>query len=759
MTFRDFAAASLAVLMVSACGHDYVKVDDMALGKVVVYRNGVAYFQRQARLDGDELTLSVPRDKVDDFLKSLTVKDAETGKTLPVSFPSQNQTAGSMVEMRIKLPGTKSTNVVLTYITEAPAWKPSYRVEVLDDGHVKLEGWAVVDNTSGEDWKDVMVGVGSSSALSFRYDLWSVRHVHRQALASEDQFAVAPPTGQSPHIEEESGVVYGQLGDEEMNLPKDHPDANDYSKSQTVTTGDEIVVNEPAPTLDASESVARYDADYGSGGSGGSGSYSGSDDKPKHKRRIRSGKSKVAKKVDREAEQRRAEEMQRLRDERQRQAEAYRRNQQYVQNLAGKLKASKGKVVIEGYAKPGESDPDARSLDRANVLRNQLIANGVPPARVKVRGVGVKEGRPAGVRVVAEKPAGKSGPNPAEMDADPVGESHFESGVPMSVQRGSSVMVSIVNKKTLGEVVYLYDAESERGNQKYAFKAVRLLNPTKSSLEMGPVTVYGDDRFIGEGLTDPIPGESTALIPFALDRQIVVERGKSSQDRIAKLVTLQRGILTTEVQHLRRTKLKFTNRQRLDSKVFIRHTVQDGWELTDAPKRVEKLGDAHLFAIDLGGFETKTIIIEEATPLTKTVDLRSDAALEMVEAYLSQEATDEVLAAKMRALLTIHQEIADHQQAITSLRERMADYRVRMDELHGQIVTLKAVKSGGSLMKHLKNKLKDVSERVQKATIEVVDHQEALMLARVKFQDAVAELTLVPAEGEAPDEARPTAKK
>jgi hypothetical protein len=90
----------------------------------------------------------------------------------------------------------------MTYITEAPAWKPSYRVSLPTapgDTKVKLEGWAIVDNVSGEDWTQVLVGVGSSAAMSFRYDLWSVHKVDREQLASGELFAVAPPESVSPH--------------------------------------------------------------------------------------------------------------------------------------------------------------------------------------------------------------------------------------------------------------------------------------------------------------------------------------------------------------------------------------------------------------------------------------------------------------------------------------------------------------------------------------------------------------------------------
>jgi hypothetical protein len=45
-------------------------------------------------------------------------------------------------------------------------------------------------------------------------------------------------------------------------------------------------------------------------------------------------------------------------------------------------------------------------------------------------------------------------------------------------------------------------------------------------------------------------------------------------------------------------------------------------------------------------------------------------------------------------------------------------------------------------MATLKAKLVEMSDRVQKATIEIVDAQEKLMLARVKFQNQLADLRL-----------------
>ena len=66
-------------------------------------------------------------------------------------------------------------------------------------------------------------------------------------------------------------------------------------------------------------------------------------------------------------------------------------------------------------------------------------------------------------------------------------------------------------------------------------------------------------------------------------------------------------------------------------------------------------------------------------------------------------------------------------------------------ELHAQLVTLKAVRTGGELMTSLRGKLTETSDRIQKTTIALVDAQEELMLTRVRFQNQLAELRLTDA--------------
>ena len=702
LTTLSMLTIALAVVLGNCGTHDsYVKSDDAALGRVVVYRNGIAYFERRARTTGNRLALTVPEDKVNDFLKSLTVVDAKTGETLPVSFPTQRKHAHGKVEMAIQLPDARPRDLVLSYITDAPAWKSSYRVVVGADGKVQLQGWAVVDNTSGEDWRAVKIGVGSSSALSFRYDLRSVRRVHREMLHNRMRLAVAPPHGGGVHRADKAAEsVVDDVADADIPRPVGHPERE----------------------VAAAEKVAAT-----RGGGGSWWPFGGKKDET-----AKQPPSAAAAEVDKRKARYQAARQQ----WRQRQQLA----DQRLGKLAQRLNRSQGSITIEGYSQKGERAPQDRALDRANTYRNALIRAGVAPARIKVAARGVVAGRSAGVRLVTDA-ATETKAQVAQSD-EPVGESHFESALPMTVAKGTSAMVSVVRKGTSGQIVYLYEPDGTRGNRRFAFKAVRFKNPTDSTLETGPMTVYGAGRFIGEGMTSAIAPSSTAIVPFAMDRQVRVERSDKQIDRLDKLLNVRRGVLRAEVRHTRRTRFAIQNRSSRPADLYIRHNVRKGWRLDKSPKVFEHIGESHLFAIKVPAHTSKELVLDESTPLQRTVDLRSTVGVELMRRYLAESQRTDTFARDLGGVLGEHRRIGHLTESIEHLRQRNIEYRARMDELHDQIISLKLVRAGGTLMRHLQRKMKETSDAVQRTTMDVVNHKEQLMLSRIKFHDGISELAL-----------------
>lgn len=689
---------------------------DTQLGRVVVYRNGIAYFERTARVDGNSLSLAVPADKVDDFLKSLSVVDAKTNEPAPVAYPTSAPSSETgLIEMKITLQGATPHDLRLSYVTEAPSWKPSYRIVIGKDSKVSLQASAIVDNNSGEDWQNVQLGVGSSSALSFRFDLRSLRVVQRETLRQDDLFAQAPPMG---------GPSYQQLannapaaGQQQKRMAFEFSDdvlaSGSYADSGGAASGKkgkEAPRKAPAPP-------PPVQVQGGFAGGRGHGAAAAPTTPPRVVR-------EEAKPADRAPHQ--------------------------LESMARQIQSSNRTFVVEGYADRNDGDKYAASLERANRAREQLIRNGVDPNRIVAVGSGEKQGKNGGVAVV-EAPADGQDKDKAKAEiqlpaqavgSDPIGASHFESKARMTVPRGSSAMVNILTTDTDGEVVYFYDAESPRGNTQYPFRAVRIKNPTDSALESGPVTVFGEGKFIGEGMSEPIPARSTAFIPFALDRQIVVEKKEGEHDRISRILTVQRGVFSTEVQHTKKRTLIFNNRLSEKATVYVKHTVREGYKLTRAPEKRDRLGTAYLFRLDVEPGAKGEIEIEEATPVFKSVDIRSNVGMEQVSAYLSSATLEGPLKSSLNRLLELHKEMANTEQHIQTTRDQMGEYRARMDELHAQIVTLRAVKTAGPLMQNLEKKLAEVSDKLSKATIDLVALQEKLMVARIKFQDGVADLSL-----------------
>jgi hypothetical protein len=95
--------------------------------------------------------------------------------------------------------GKGPRRVRVGYVQEAPVWKTSYRV-VLGDGKAAgegkdqalLQGWAIVENTTDQDWKDVRMSLVSGRPISFVMDLYQPLFVPRPVVQPELYASLLP---------------------------------------------------------------------------------------------------------------------------------------------------------------------------------------------------------------------------------------------------------------------------------------------------------------------------------------------------------------------------------------------------------------------------------------------------------------------------------------------------------------------------------------------------------------------------------------
>jgi len=106
----------------------------------------------------------------------------------------------------------KERTVVASYMIPAAVWKSSYRLIFGDKGQPVLEGWAIVDNTTGEDWTKVQLSLVSGRPISFVSQLYAPKYVQRPEAELADDAAARPVVhGESYTVDGRPGGVAGAM--------------------------------------------------------------------------------------------------------------------------------------------------------------------------------------------------------------------------------------------------------------------------------------------------------------------------------------------------------------------------------------------------------------------------------------------------------------------------------------------------------------------------------------------------------------------
>ena len=108
--------------------------------------------------------------------------------TLAMNHDAQRKTVSIAFE------GTGSRQARVAYLTETPVWKTTYRL-VLDEGKQPyLQGWAIVENQTPQDWRNVTLSLVSGRPISFAMDLYQPLYNPRPVIQPELYANLRPQT-------------------------------------------------------------------------------------------------------------------------------------------------------------------------------------------------------------------------------------------------------------------------------------------------------------------------------------------------------------------------------------------------------------------------------------------------------------------------------------------------------------------------------------------------------------------------------------
>ncbi len=282
LPFGPDALASPVALLRALRGAEVTSV-----GPRTVSGRVVAVADEQTRLPGDagvitrhRVTLMTP-----EGLRQFVLEEADTVRFSDPRLQAQiDRALGALAELgerdrrrlTVQAAGEGERTVRVAYVVEAPLWKTSYRLTLPPEGAADaagLQGWAVLENLSGEDWEDVELVVASGYPVTFRQALYTAYYVDRPEVPVEvlgrilprvdtggvpAAMAAAPPPAPSmapgrARVEEETGAIAGGLfgaiaaAEDGMAAPEPAPDLARVTAAESTDAATQVLFRLPEP--------------------------------------------------------------------------------------------------------------------------------------------------------------------------------------------------------------------------------------------------------------------------------------------------------------------------------------------------------------------------------------------------------------------------------------------------------------------------------------------------------------------------------
>src|SRR5580658_8877747 len=110
--------------------------------------------------------------------------------------------------------GVGERDIFVSYVSEVPIWKSTYRIIIPEKQGEKplLQGWAIVDNTIGEDWKDVQLSLVAGAPQSFIQNISQPFYARRPVVPLPQSVMLTPQSQEATLEGGEQDQVVAKLG-------------------------------------------------------------------------------------------------------------------------------------------------------------------------------------------------------------------------------------------------------------------------------------------------------------------------------------------------------------------------------------------------------------------------------------------------------------------------------------------------------------------------------------------------------------------
>lgn len=578
--------------------------------------------------------------------------NTEVGKYLGLVASAREQ---DVRRMTISTTGNGERSLYVSYISEVPIWKTTYRIVLPSKEGKKplLQGWAIVDNTVGEDWNDVELSLVAGAPHSFIQQLSEPYYGRRPVVALPESVALSPQT-HAASLLGGNGILSGEVTDASGAAVAN---ANVMIKGQNGSIVAQTTTDSGGEYTIASLSPGAYTAEIKAPGFKTT-AYNGVNINPGENElnsnlQVGSTTDTVMVEASAGALQTQSSEV-------------------GSGSGGGVGGGSFGKLRVANRARVAGLPKNGSYLFRAGP--GLAMASPAPPPPPPV---------PTSNAIAEAREMGSAAANGQGLGD--LFEYKLKDRV--TLKKNQSALVPIVQTDIEAEKVSLWSGTSGSGRP---LRAIWIKNTSALTLDGGSFNVLESEVFAGEGLLDPIkPGEKR-LLSYATDLGLLVEAVQGSSPQHVTKVKISKGTMTQVSEEQQRTTYTVRNQDDAPRVLVIEHPARFGWSfLSKSTQPEERAPGTNRFRLEIAAKATATLPVEEVHPLFTTYQISNLTDEQIVyfskQGSITAEMADALkkISAQKAVVAKLEQEMEDRQKDIDRIVDDQGRLRENMKALRG----------------------------------------------------------------------------
>lgn len=302
---------------------------------------------------------------------------------------------------------------------------------------------------------------------------------------------------------------------------------------------------------------------------------------------------------------------------------------------------------------------------------------------------------------------------------------------PVTIHKNESAMVPILQQDLPAEHVTLWSEKEAT-----PLRAVWLENKSKLTLDSGSFSIFESGEFAGEGLLDPIhPGEKR-LLSYAADQAVRVKITARDGKRTLHHVQIRKGSIVETHMDVASVTYSATNSADVDRTMLLEHPRRsNGWSLDEGLKPAESAPSLYRFRLAVPAHSTAKLEVRERGPEYYRVTL--DANQNQVSYLLD-------LRTRVPSAVESIQPVIDAQIKLADLDARIADSKkaeetAAADEARDR-ENLTALK-GNDAAKRFVDELNHAEDQLQSTRKQTADLEQQKLNAVAALNERIANLS------------------